>query len=288
MLKGDSFLDIKLFTDLRRANLCGAAMDGAVLTGAHLDGANLEGAYLTGAVLAGAHMEGALLVGAHLNDAYLINAYLIGAELGSADLTGAQLWAAHLNDADLRNADLTGANLASAHLEGAHLNNAHLNNADLSFANVADADFDFDVNSPPKAVPGLYTARNLQLVKFTEQPAGLVKLRGEFKDLGLRTQENQLTYAIRRSELSRRDPQQPGGPYVHSWSERTFNTLFFDWTCQYGISPGRPILIVAALAMMLSIVYIFAQIDPGPNAGIWAVWDEHSIKLAEGSKEPSN
>jgi len=53
-------------------------------------------------------------------------------------------------------------------------------------------------------IAGIYTARNFQLVKFGDQPAGLVKLRGEFKDLGLRTQENQLTNAIRRSELNRK------------------------------------------------------------------------------------
>jgi hypothetical protein len=36
----------------------------------------------------------------------------------------------------------------------------------------------------------------------------------------------------------------------------------------------------------LSIVYIFAQVNPGPNGGIWAVWDEHRIKQDEGCKEP--
>jgi hypothetical protein len=51
------------------------------------------------------------------------------------------------------------------------------------------------------------------------------------------------------------------------------------------MSPGRPLLIVAALAVILSIVYIFAQVNPGPNGGIWAVCDEHRIKQ-EGSHEP--
>jgi hypothetical protein len=52
------------------------------------------------------------------------------------------------------------------------------------------------------------------------------------------------------------------------------------------MSPGRPLLIVAALAVILSIVYIFAQVNPGQNGRIWAVWDEHRIKQADGSKEP--
>jgi hypothetical protein len=52
------------------------------------------------------------------------------------------------------------------------------------------------------------------------------------------------------------------------------------------MSPGRPLLIVAALAAILAIVYIFAQIDPGPNGGIWAIWDDYRTKQSEGSKEP--
>ena len=96
----------------------------------------------------------------------------------------------------------------------------------------------------------------------------------------MRTQEAQLTYAIRRSELDRKIDDEH---YLHSWSERAMNTVFFDWTCRYSMSPGRPLLIVAVLALILSIVYIFAQVDPGPNGGIWAVWDEHRVKQAEGS-----
>jgi Pentapeptide repeats (8 copies) len=226
---------------------------------------------------------------ARLFRANLTNAHLDGADLDDARLNGANLTNAHLTNARLR-----GANLRGADLTGADLTGAQLSCADFSFSNVADADFDFDPDSPPKAVPGIYTAENLQLVKFLDQPAGLVKLRSELKDLGMRTQEAQFTYAIRRSELSRKtrgnyyswSERTRSGSYVHSWSERAFNTVFFDWTCQYGMSPGRPLLIVAALVVMLSMVYIFAQVDPGPNGGIWAVWDEHRIKQGEGGKEP--
>ena len=52
------------------------------------------------------------------------------------------------------------------------------------------------------------------------------------------------------------------------------------------MSAGRPLLIVAALAVLLSIVYIFAQVSPGSRGGIWAVWDEHRIKQGEDNSEP--
>ncbi len=269
--------------DLGGANLEGAHLEGAHLYDAHLNNADLSNAHLYYAHLNSAHLDSADLTGAHLDGADLYNAHLDSADLTGAHLDGADLHGADLHGADLGGAHLTNADLGGVDLGGAHLYDAHLVGADLSSANVADTDFDFDPDSPPKAVPGIYTARNLQLVKFSIQPAGLVKLRGEFKDLGLRTQESQLTYAIRRSELSHKDPH---GHYVHSWSERTMSTVFFDWTCQYGMSPGRPLLIAAALVVMLSMVYIFAQVNPGPNGGIWAIWDEHRIKQDDGSSKP--
>jgi len=155
-----------------------------------------------------------------------------------------------------------------------------LSGADLNHSDLNGAYLDLDPDSVPKATE-VYNAQNLWLVRFHDDQAGLVKLRSEFKDLGLRAQESQLTYAIRRSELSRKDDD--SGDYVHSWSERALNTVLFDWTCQYGMSPGQPLLIVAGLAMIFSIAYIFAQLDPGPDGGIWAVWDEKGIG---GSKEP--
>lgn len=149
----------------------------------------------------------------------------MGAHLEYANLTGT-----HLNEADL----------SDAHLNKTDLTGAHLGGADLEHADLTGAYLDFDPESLPKVFPGISTAQNLYLVKFYNQPAGLVKLRKEFKDLGLRLQENQLTYAIKRSELNRRELGYGrfNGPYIHSWAERAFNTIFFDWTCQYGMSPA--------------------------------------------------
>ena len=115
------------YTDLRRAWLPGAHLEGALLGRAHLEAAflmdaHLEAAYLWLACLQGAHLEGAHLGGADLRGAHLAGANLKGADLGGADLRGA----------DLRHADLAGANLRAAHLEGADLGGADLMGVDLS------------------------------------------------------------------------------------------------------------------------------------------------------------
>jgi uncharacterized protein YjbI with pentapeptide repeats len=310
-LNDGGVIDPKLFNDPRRANLCDtdlmlADLRGADLRGANLTGANLTYANLTSANLNGAHLNGANLTSAHLNGAHLNGADLRGANLTGANLTGADLRGANLTGANLTGAALTYANLTSAaltntkmgnaRLAGANLNGAHLSaanlsgaaltyanltsaaltntkmgNARLAGANLTGAYMDFDPDSPPKVL-GVHDALNLQLVRFNWQPAGLVKLRSEFKDLGMRTQETQLTYAIRRSELSRTD----NGHYVHGWTERTFNTVFFDWTCQYGMSPGRPLLLVADFAALFTVIYALAQCFPRLG-GIWLIWDEHRI-----------
>jgi len=253
----------QLSHDPRKADLCDANLIGVNLTNANLDHADLAGAKLMNASLDRAILTLANLTYAILKDAHLDSADLDDANLVNADLAGAHLMNASLHRTDLTLANLTYATLEDAHLDNAHLNNANLGGADLggahltgailkggilTYANLGGADLggadlagaylDFDPASPPKVVPGIYTARNLYLVKFRDQPAGLVKLRGEFKVLGMRTQEAQLTYAIRRSELSR---QLEAGQYVHSWSERYFNSVCFDWTCEYGMSPSRPL-----------------------------------------------
>jgi uncharacterized protein YjbI with pentapeptide repeats len=271
----------KITNDPRRANLCGANLTDVNLEGANLEAADLGHVLLIGAKLAGADLSYADLAGADLGAADLAGAHLHGGDLGETRFPDADLRGADLGNAHLVYADLADANLNKANLSEADLTNAELGGADLSGAHLAYAVLSW-AHMTNTNLENVY----LYHAVLTHAEAALVKLRGEFKDMGMRTQEAQLTYAIRRSELNRKTSYYPDGPYVHSWSERYFNTVFLDWTCQYGMSPGRPLLIVAALSAALSIVYIFAQVNPGPNGGIWAVWDEHRIKQTDGSKEP--
>jgi Pentapeptide repeats (8 copies) len=92
------------YTDLRRADLTGAHLEGVALVGAHLERAFLTNAHLEGAHLSGAHLEVARLTGAHLE-----GARLFGAHLEVAHLTGAHLEGARLSDAHLEWANLQGA-----------------------------------------------------------------------------------------------------------------------------------------------------------------------------------
>jgi uncharacterized protein YjbI with pentapeptide repeats len=304
--------------NLRGADLPGADLTGANLEGAHLENANLRGANFEGASLRDAHLANAKLDGANLGggicgglggathegppcgamfwNADLENASLMGANLRGTNFTGnltnarlntANLEGATFISANLTNADFTQANLESAILDGANLKGANLLRAKLrgaSFdgANVENAEFDLLPGSLPDPV-FLSAAEGLQFVKFSTESAGLVKLRSEFKDLRLRDPENQLTYAIMRSELRRTNLK---GVPLHGWVERWANYLFFDLTCQYGMSSKRPLFIVAIFSILFGAIYVFAQIFPEEHSGIWAVWDEHRIDKTEGADAP--
>ena len=106
---------------LDRANLEGAILAGSILVEAQLVGANLHRAILDRANLEGTNLEGANLIEASLDWVNLARANLVGANLHRAGLIGANLARANLHRAILDRSNLAGANLARANLAGANL-----------------------------------------------------------------------------------------------------------------------------------------------------------------------
>ena len=124
-------------TDLRRADLRGAKMQGVLLSYTHLEGADLDDAHLEGAKLRYAYLEIANLYSAHLEEANLSEAHLESAYLRDAHLERADLSKAHLERATLIHAHLEEANLSEAKLRGVDLEGANLKKANLRDANLA-------------------------------------------------------------------------------------------------------------------------------------------------------
>jgi hypothetical protein len=50
-----------------------------------------------------------------------------------------------------------------------------------------------------------------------------------------------------------------------------FNNVFFDWTCQYGMSPGRPLILGVVLWLLCSLLY-FVCIHTRGEAGLYRVY----------------
>jgi Pentapeptide repeats (8 copies) len=190
----------------------------------------------------------------------------------------------------------TRANLAGAYLRGANLTGANLTNANLYRAKLADAwvytaNFNralFEPDSLPKLI-GISDAENLELLTYWFNPAALVQLRKQFEDGGLREQERKITYALKRREAelswargtSRTFPTGKGtrailwssDSILANFTSFTLNKVFFDWTCQYGMSPGRPLILEVVLWFLCSFLY-FACIQTPGEAGLYRVYGQ--------------
>lgn len=121
-LEGTSFYQAKLQgAGFYQAQLQGADLYQAKLQGASLDSAQLEGARLDGAELQGAWLYSADFDGASLKDAHLEAAWLQGAQLRGSSLQGAQLQVANFQEAILAGTDMAGAAVWRASFEKASL-----------------------------------------------------------------------------------------------------------------------------------------------------------------------
>jgi hypothetical protein len=275
-------------------------------THAKLDQANLEGADFHGEVLSDAWLSSTKLARADLDGANLERAFLPEAILTDADLSGANLEHATLYRANLNNANLEGANLTDADLQRANLAHTLLIESELTRARIRDANLDGAIFEL-KALPDLREisrAGNLELLTYANNPDCLIQLRKQFEDAGFREQARKITYALKRREVelcwekgtSRRLPDGQIRPILLSsdsifanCSSFILNKTFLDWTCQYGLSPGRPLALALVLWFLCSLLYFWSVHGSGAT-GLFRIYPEdpprnpgakgHSVRIS--------
>ena len=256
-------------TNLRNVNLSNALLYGATLSDADLSGANLRNAKLSGADLRSANLRNANLSNA------LLRAILSKADLSNADMSNADLGGAVLDGANLSNALPYEANLSNALPYEANLSNANLSNADLGNADLGGADLR-EANFEPKVNPetgGIAPAENLELITYLHNPNALAQLRKDFKDGGFVGQERKITYALKRRQAEILWEDDCKWSSLLGWlscGEYGMNRLFFDLTCQYGMSPGRPVLLVIAIWLSCTPLY-WISLHSGSRSGLYLI-----------------
>lgn len=246
--------------DLSNFNLAGVNLWGANLDGAYLAGANLRNALLgidgqknqrisstPGAVL---FPPPGMLQGTVTGESGRIVSASQGpgpTDLRAATLSGATLAHADLSYADLSRANLTGADLSGADLSGANLSGATLGGARLDGSNLTKTNLDGTVFEPVSlsAIISPESATNLDYITYQTNPDALIKLRKRFQGEGLTTQERKITYALNRRQTQ-----------LDSGVERWFRIVAFDLTCQYGMTPGRPLRIIVVAWAVFCLLYI--------------------------------
>jgi hypothetical protein len=97
-------------------------------------------------------------------------------------------------------------------------------------------------------------------------PHGLVLLRNAFKASGMRQQERQVTYSLMRSNRINE-----GGLVA------TLQYALFEVTTKWGMSPGRPLLILVTLIPAFGLLYMIAITHPSRKGAVWRVWDKERV-----------
>lgn len=238
-----------------RANLCGAKLRELHLEGVNLSCANLQDADLT-KITTRLRADGAVGTPASFDGANLRNASFMMAELHFASFL---------------EADISGVNFLGADLRKANFASATLSGADLSQADVAGALFEPRPGTLP-TISRLTDTRGLAELEFTS-PHAAAELREAFKKAALRDPERRLTYILKRHEVSQTNSV-----------ERVFNWLLFDLTSQYGMSPGRPLWILLASIIILTVPYYLALRRVA--SGIWIVWPKDRLPASPGNDTP--
>jgi uncharacterized protein YjbI with pentapeptide repeats len=237
-----------------------------------------------------------------------------GASFPKAEFTGGAYFveAKFTGDADFSEAKFPGmASFYRAEFTGeASFSGLDLSEADLSHANLSGVIFQ------PKKIPTIRNiafAKNLSKMKYESSPQALTELREGFKNAGLRTQEREITYAIKYTQTTKLwsdleyslddlgglDPttaslyKKQDRKFVLKdriiWRklESLFNLIFFELTCAYGMKPGRPLIILFfAIIPLFSIPYSFVLMRPPKRDGIWKAWISDRVRKDLGSEEP--
>ena len=282
--------------DGKQAAFIGSPLSKVNLIEADLSRADLGGVNLSRCDLYGVNFSGAILYEVDFSRAKLYRVNFSGADLCGTNFWGANLYEANLYEAKLLMADLSRANLSKADLSRANLYRAKLHGAKLTETNLKDCIF-YDVEGiplvyEPKAgcppyIPSIAEFPDLKKLTFEKSPHGLVDLREGFKKLGYRKQEREITYALKYTQ--RRKLWNDKESSISDKLESLVYFLFFELTCQYGMKPGRPLLILMGLIPFFSFFYLFALGTKRQKAGIWLVFpkervlkttEERSVKLS--------
>jgi Pentapeptide repeats (8 copies) len=271
---------------LHGADLTGARLSGAVLTGADLDYADLAGAILKDADLTGADLDYADLTGAILDDADLTGAILKDADLSSADLEGTDLSGADLTRAALWYADFEPKALppvsSIARADGLQTLRWSHSFDELDYHLQLKKAREHSYIDMPE-LPSLPQRSLLWLSRYRERLEG--KTNGWRDDLGFlwsdivyglqtnrtgkeahRTEHDEhstvaqgkyplldLRNALNKAGYSEAELQVNLAYQRHTQS--TLGMILYDWTCDYGAAPSRPLIFALALALFAIPIY---------------------------------
>lgn len=254
-------------TLLNKADLTKASMSTANFSGAMMQEANFSQVIGSYVVFAGADLHQAVLKDSKLSFSDLSNA-----NLTYTNLAGADLLASDLTGAELMNADLRGANLQLTQLNNAAFNNANFTHTRFAGCKIGGAYFEPSPQTVGEMVDIAF-ADGLDNLRYGLNSQAIVTLYQDFKNKGYRKQGREVARAIKHTQV------------LEGWSsgifervESVLNYVFFELTCEFGLKPGRALLILVSLLPIFAIPYLIALKSKDPKVGIWIAFSGESLK----------
>jgi len=267
--------------NFERANLVGANFQDADLREANFRQSNLSKADFQGAKPLEADFQGAQLFGTKFQGAKLNDAQFPRATISSVQFQNAVLWFANFSDATLFETNFQKAALEGASFERAVLLSVNFLQADLRTSFFDGARFELKPNCLPQ-IQSFPTVKGLSTLKYEKTPHALIELREALKKAGMRKQEREITYAIKHSGFLL-------GLKDGDWwtkAEVVAGYIAFDLTCQWGMSPERPLVILFCLMIILIFPYAFSIRQMKKMNGIWQVWIHDRMRQDLGKERP--
>jgi len=121
-------------------------------------------------------------------------------------------------------------------------------------------------------IPSFARATNLNQLAYTDPPHTLVELRNGFKEAGMVEQERILTFVLNHGAMEK------------AWEEGLLGQIkyllsfvLFEWTCEWGREPTRPLLLLVRLIFPLALVYMIAATRTKGKGRIWKIWDPDRV-----------
>jgi hypothetical protein len=241
-----------------RANLTNAQLSNVNLENVDLSFADISGAILTNANLCGAQFSYADMTGVNLSYARASNASLFGATLLNANMSHATLDGSLFESATLDNVNFGSASLIRVLFIG-----STMKNADFTWTSVQNAVFQTAPGSLPD-ITTLWQSRGLDELESYTSPHALIELREAFSKAGMREQEREVNYSLMHERRLKA-----------GWFEK-IGLMLIEVPCSYGLSPGRPVLILFGLVLVFAVPYWIA-LQPARKAGIWKIWPKDRL-----------
>lgn len=296
--------------DLEGSTLTRSDLTGAILIGADLGGGgsatdNFGSADFSNAILNDADLASAGVArGVHgvsvssgqlslrclreggMSQAALDNDALLSGGKGMTEAIGVVFYGAQLSAACLDGVALAGANFSGASLTGADLNGADLSGVAGTEGDPGGADFSSaDVNGAiyqphePTDLLLISKAVNLDGLEYQDDSQPIISLRNGFRDGGFQQQERDVNeayqnhrpdFAANLPAAGKRSTYQElivWGRFAKYW----MSEAMFDRTCGWGADPGRPLWIIAVIALLCAPGYWIGMHFKRGRGGIYLV-----------------